>query len=191
MRLCQNERSYSEPDARNRSTAKPSVRVMHIACALAGHRAPRGAPWRGYGHGIAPKMLIVLQALLWRFHNARSGLCFPSYETIAEAAKCARSTVAAAVKALEAAGVLSWVNRLKRVIGPDGVRRVVRTSNGYAFHDPKGPDCRGLLPSPTFRREPDLKSFRLLLRRRRRPKSTARRSSEPRCCGGRRPATAG
>jgi hypothetical protein len=26
------------------------------------------------------------------FHNAKSGLCFPSYETIAEAAGCARST---------------------------------------------------------------------------------------------------
>ena len=52
---------------------------------------------------------------MWGFHNARSGLCFPSYETIAERAACARSTVAEAIKALEDAGILSWVNRIKRV----------------------------------------------------------------------------
>jgi hypothetical protein len=45
---------------------------------------------------------------------------------------------------LEAAGLLTWVNRLKRVreagadpFGRDGVRvRVFRTSNGYRFNDP-------------------------------------------------------
>ena len=57
----------------------------------------------------------MLEALLWGFHNARSGVCFPSYETIAEAAGCARSTVAEAIKALEDAGILSWVQRIKRV----------------------------------------------------------------------------
>jgi broad specificity phosphatase PhoE len=31
----------------------------------------------------------VLHALLWRFMNYRDGLCFPSYETIAEKARCA------------------------------------------------------------------------------------------------------
>ena len=74
----------------------------------------------------------------------KSGLCFPSYETIAEAAHCARSTVAEALQALEDAGVLSWVQRIKRVrepcpdlLGGDGWRwRVLRTSNGYAFPDP-------------------------------------------------------
>ena len=56
-----------------------------------------------------------MRRLLWGFHNARSGLCFPSYEKIAERAGCARSTVAEAIKALEDAGLLTWVNRLKRV----------------------------------------------------------------------------
>jgi hypothetical protein len=86
----------------------------------------------------------VLEALLWVFHNNRSGLCFPSYETIAEAARCARSTVAEAIRALEDAGVLSWVQRIKRVreacpdlLGENGWRwRVLRTSNSYAFTDP-------------------------------------------------------
>ena len=35
---------------------------------------------------------------VYGFHNARSGLCFPSYATIAARAGCARSTVAEALK---------------------------------------------------------------------------------------------
>ena len=101
---------------------------------------------RAYGE-VTAKALSVLEALLWHFHNAKSGLCFPSYETIAEAAGCARSTVAEAIKALEDVGVLSWVNRLKRVAeaGRDlfGHRmrktRVLRSSNGYVFYDPQPP----------------------------------------------------
>jgi hypothetical protein len=49
-----------------------------------------------------------------------------------------RSAVAAAIKALEGAGVLTWVNRLVR-IRKDGIVRVLRTSNGYQFLDPRGP----------------------------------------------------
>ena len=96
----------------------------------------------------------MLEALLWGFHNAKSGLCFPSYETIAEAASCARSTVAEAIRDLEDAGVLSWVNRIKRVrvscpdlFGADGVRVVPqRTSNAYHFTDPGTPAGRSKPP---------------------------------------------
>jgi AraC-like DNA-binding protein len=115
------------------------VRIMHWARCLA-RRTEKG---KAYGV-ITAKVLAVLEALLWAFHNARSGLCFPSYERIAEAAHCARSTVAEALKALEDAGVLSWVQRIKRVreacpdlLGDGGWRwRVLRTSNSYAFNDP-------------------------------------------------------
>jgi Helix-turn-helix domain len=117
------------------------VRIMHLARCLS-RRTEKG---KAYG-ALTAKALAVLHALLWAFHNAKSGLCFPSYEKIAEAASCARSTVAEAIKALEDAGILSWVNRIKRVAEttPDlfGHRtrktRVIRTSNGYAFIDPKG-----------------------------------------------------
>ena len=47
---------------------------------------PAGPERRGPGRAA----LDVLGALLWMFHNARSGVCFPSYETIAEKAGCAR-----------------------------------------------------------------------------------------------------
>ena len=80
------------------------------------------------------------------FHNAGSGCCFPSYETIAAKSGCARSTVAEAIKALEFAGVLTWQNRITRIrercrdlFGRDGWRwRVIRTSNAYVFQDPRG-----------------------------------------------------
>jgi len=118
------------------------VRIINLARCLS-RRTEKG---RAYGV-VTAKALAVLEALLWGFHNAKSGLCFPSYEKIAEAAGCARSTVAQGIKALEDAGILSWVNRLKRVSCAAGhdlfghrIRktRVVRTSNGYAFIDPKG-----------------------------------------------------
>ncbi len=117
------------------------ARIIHLARCLS-RRTEKGT---AYGQ-ITAKALAVLEALLWGFHNAKSGLCFPSYEKIAEAACCARSTVAEAIKALEDAGILSWVNRLKRVAQASrdlfGHRirktRVVRTSNGYHFIDPKG-----------------------------------------------------
>jgi hypothetical protein len=63
--------------------------------------------------------------------------------TIAEAAHCARSTVAEALKTLEEAGIMSWVHRLKRVrvacpglFGDETRLAPQRTSNGYWFVDP-------------------------------------------------------
>lgn len=75
--------------------------------------------------------LEVLRCLLWDFHNALSGLCFPSYESIAEKVGCARSTVQLAVAALEEVGILTWCHRLVRK-----GQAVLRTSNGYRFHFP-------------------------------------------------------
>jgi hypothetical protein len=59
------------------------VRIMHWARCLS-RRTEKG---RAHGQTTA-KALAVLEALLWAFHNAASGLCFPSYEKIAEAAHC-------------------------------------------------------------------------------------------------------
>jgi hypothetical protein len=116
---------------------------MHWARCLS-RRTEKG---RAYGT-VTAKVLAVLEALLWNFHNVRSGLCFPSYETIAEAAGCARSTVAEAIKAFEDAGSLTWAQRVKRVrercsdhLGDNGWRwRVLRTSNAYNFRDPGSPE---------------------------------------------------
>ena len=113
------------------------VRVMTLARALM--RATE--PGKAYGP-ITAKALDVLRALLWSFHNAGSGKCFPSYETIADRAGCGRSTVHAAIRALERAGILTWCNRLIRLrVHNDELRewrwRVLRTSNAYRFRDPQ------------------------------------------------------
>ncbi len=115
------------------------LRLMTLAQALS-RKVEKG---KAYGP-ITAKALDVLRALLWGFHNARSGLCFPSIERIAEAAHCCPATVQKALRALEACGVLSWVNRLvrRREHGPEGWRwRVYRTSNAYRFTDPREPSA--------------------------------------------------
>jgi Helix-turn-helix domain len=93
----------------------------------------------------SPAPSEVLEALLWGFHNARSGRCFPSYEAIAVKAECCRDTVYEALKALELAGVLTWHHRIARIqvrerdlFGRWASRwRVIRTSNAYVFRDPQ------------------------------------------------------
>ena len=113
------------------------ARIMALARAISRTREP------GHAYGpITAKGLAVLEALLWTFHNARSGLCFPSYEAIAAAAGCARSMVKPLLDALEAAGILSWVNRITRTrvqVGGRPAWRVVTTSNAYRFLDPGQP----------------------------------------------------
>ncbi len=116
------------------------ARIMVYARAWsARHRRP------GQHRGpLTRATLEVLEALLWGFHNSRDGRCFPSYETIALRAQCCRDTVYEAIKALEMANILTWVNRLIRVqfreldlFGKLALRsRLIRTSNAYVFHDP-------------------------------------------------------
>ena len=106
------------------------LRIMALARVL----MRRTAKGKHYG-AITAKHYMVLQRLLWDFHNAATGLCFPSLDTIAEKVGCCRRTVADAIKALEKAGLLTWVNRIKRVY-MDGRWRVLRTSNGYRFNPP-------------------------------------------------------
>jgi hypothetical protein len=68
------------------------ARIMHLAKAL----SRRTLPGRAWGV-ITAKALSVLDALLFGFHG-KQGLAFPSYESIAERAACARSTVAESIK---------------------------------------------------------------------------------------------
>jgi len=70
--------------------------------------------------------------VLWAIVSfcGRAGLIFPSYEAIAARANVARSTVALAIRNLEAHGFITWANRLWRA-QVDGRRRVFRTSNTY------------------------------------------------------------
>ena len=94
---------------------------------------------------ITRAFMDVLRALLYSFHNSRDGRCFPSYERIAETANCCRATVYEAIRALERAGVLTWVNRLTKIRVPERdlfgrvatCWQVICTSNAYHFRDPQ------------------------------------------------------
>ena len=68
--------------------------------------------------------LQVLRTLLFSFANVITGRCDPSYNTLARVAGVARSTVALALKRLEAAGLLE---RVRRQIG------LRRFTNAYVF----------------------------------------------------------
>lgn len=54
------------------------VRIVTLARALS-RRTEAG---KHYGI-VTGKFVAVLEALLWGFHNAATGRCFPSYEAIA------------------------------------------------------------------------------------------------------------
>jgi hypothetical protein len=99
----------------------------------------------GQHHGpITRAIMDVFEALLWGFHNSGTGLCFPSYEAIAEKAQCCRRTVYEAIHILEGANVLTWVNRIVReqvrerdLFGKWATSwRTIRISNAYVFRDP-------------------------------------------------------
>jgi hypothetical protein len=109
----------------------------------------------------------VLEALIWGFHSAKTGFCFPSYEKIAKRAGCERTAVGEAIKDLRTAGILNWVNRRAwRLVLCEAtqrtIRRVVRTSNSYSFSDPtatKPPETPAIPSKAVFRAGPTEKSL--------------------------------
>lgn len=81
--------------------------------------------------------LQVLRVLVFRFANKAHGLCIPSYAKIQEATGLCKQSIAKALRALEAAGILKVVRRLVRrlVERADGSSYIgtVQASNAYAF----------------------------------------------------------
>jgi hypothetical protein len=116
---------------------------VRITMAARAHNARHRSAGQHWGP-LTRTTLDVLDAMLWGFHNSKGGDCFPSYESIAAKAKCCRDSVYEAIKALEAAGLLTWVNCFTKVrtAGKDlfgratTVWQVIRTSNFYLFRDP-------------------------------------------------------
>jgi DNA-binding transcriptional MocR family regulator len=90
---------------------------------------------------LKAKGLDVLRALLKRFYSYLTGECFPSYDQIAEAAGCARSTVAAKLRILEQLGIIETIRRKVVATFKSKAHRVrfdvaVQTSNSYRFNIP-------------------------------------------------------
>ncbi len=82
---------------------------------------------------------IILRMLLNGFHNARSGRCCPSYETIRKRTGFCRATIAKALAALERLGVLVITRRLVRVRSAIGEVVVRNGSNLYGFQRAAAP----------------------------------------------------
>jgi helix-turn-helix protein len=74
--------------------------------------------------------LQVLRALLWRFHNRRTGLCCPSYDAIRRVTGLCRQSIANALERLEAAGILRRQRRLRRQLQ----RGIVTTTNDTSLY---------------------------------------------------------
>jgi helix-turn-helix protein len=125
------------------------ARLLHRA------RAMMRATEKGRAYGqVTAKTYAVFCALLMGFHNCGTGRCFPSYDRICEAAGCCRQTVATALAALEAAGLLSVANRLLRVRWKDVAAmatrtRVLRTSNCYSFPATQAEPSKSSFPTGT------------------------------------------
>lgn len=125
---------FGDPGAR-RFDRELIAKMLWLAEAL--DRNTREA--RQHGGKLKAKGRDVLRVLLIRFYNRKTGECFPSYEAIAAAAGCARSTVALALKRLQAAGILEIIRRkvVMRFRMP-GERATfdaaVQDSNSYLFN---------------------------------------------------------
>ena len=89
--------------------------------------------------------LDVLRALLFRFADKRTGVCFPSYLTLQALTGRCRGAVAAALRRLEHAGIIQitrrlkriWIERLSPITGqPERIMATVQDSNLYGFSGP-------------------------------------------------------
>ena len=88
--------------------------------------------------------LAVLRALLFHFANVITGRCDPAYDALAKAAGVARSTVAVALRRLEAAGLLE---RVRRQVG------LRRFTNAYVFRKSENqPQTTNKLKTPESKR---------------------------------------
>lgn len=110
------------------------ARLLFIAEGL-----DRATKAKGRRNGVLGYVgLVVLRCLLLRFHNAKTGLCCPSYSAIQEATGLCRQSIASAMQRLVASGLLGIVRRLHRVVC-DGVVRCQQATNLYRFTIPAGP----------------------------------------------------
>ena len=115
------------------------VRIMHWARCLS-RRTEKG---RAYGV-VTAKAVAVLEALLWVFHNNQERALLPELRDDRRGRPLRPLDRRRGAQALESAGVLSWVHRIKRVrepcpdlLGDDGWRwRVLANVEQLRFRRP-------------------------------------------------------
>ena len=110
------------------------ARIIHLC-----ERMERATKGKGCRNGILglPAMMI-LRCLLMLFHNRRTGLCCPSYDTLQQVTGLCRQSISIALQRLESAGVLKITRRMIRVASSVGGAICQQSSNLYAFAEPAG-----------------------------------------------------
>ena len=133
-RLYHSGSRFGEPQ-RRKLGREQIARILFLAEALDRRTRQKGQ----HGGALKGKGLDVLRALLRQFYCKATGECFPSYDTIAEAAGCCRETVRQKLKTLELLGIIEIIRRKVVATFVSAVHRVkfdiaVQTSNSYVFN---------------------------------------------------------
>jgi hypothetical protein len=115
-------------------TGNQRAKILH-ACEVM-ERKSKGKGCRNGVLGI-PAMMI-LRCLLMRFHNRKTGLCYPSYDALQAVTGLCRQSIAVALDRLERAGVLRITRRMVRIAGELGGIICQQSSNLYAFAELPG-----------------------------------------------------
>lgn len=141
---------------------------MSLATALPNHLLPRREKCFGDGRprpldrNGKVRVMTYARALMRRTEKGKHYGAITA-ETIAERAGCARSTVAEAIKALEDAGVLSWVNRITRSASWGATFSAIwpRAGGSSASATPttKGAADRGFSSKSDFPSETSIQNF--------------------------------
>jgi hypothetical protein len=100
------------------------AKVRIQALARARHHAKR----------ITDDAWFLVMALLWTFHNAKTGACYPSRKRLAQEVACSERNVARVIARLELLKMISWTRCLKR----DRNGASITAANGYVLIDPVG-----------------------------------------------------
>jgi hypothetical protein len=149
---CPHSGPYPPVNPAHRCTAAARASGRPIPARSTAICAPASCSWRrrwiaararkaGTAVYLKAKGLDVLRALLRAFYSHLTGECFPSYDEIARAAGCARSTVAEKLRILERLGIIETIRRKVVASFTSRVHRVrfdvaVQTSNSYRFNLP-------------------------------------------------------
>ena len=129
------------PVWRNSTTAQVRYQPMTIAAArrLYRHAEDFEAQTRQHGRqdgALGRGGLKLLDALLFRFMNWRTGQLDPSYAALAAKAIMSARSVARGLKALRAAGVLHWQRRCQPVKDEAGRVTLEQETNAYGVCPP-------------------------------------------------------
>lgn len=89
-----------------------------------------------HGGGIGLTGLRVLETLIFKFHNWKSGRLDPSYDALQKATGLCRQAVADALAKLKDLGIINWLRRCTEEKDKSGAFRLRQLTNAYAILPP-------------------------------------------------------